>query len=149
VVLRFAAFYGEDAFHVPDMIRFVSKGWAPLPGSPEAYVSSVAHDDAASAVMAALRVPVGTYNVTDDEPLRRHDYADALAAALQVASPQPFPPWLTALTGSMGKFMSRSLRVSNRLLRRESGWQPRYPSLRQGWPATIEAMHHHDAAMSK
>lgn len=147
VVLRFAAFYGPDAFHVRDMIKAVRKGWAPLPGSPEAYVSSISHDDAASAVVAALRAPAGTYNVVDNEPLRRRDYADALAATLKVASPRPLPAWLTALTGSTGKLLSRSLRISNRLLRWETGWQPRYPSMREGWPATIEALHLDDVAM--
>lgn len=145
IVLRFAAFYGPDAFHVYDMIKFVRKGWAPLPGSPDAYVSSVSHDDAASAVVAALGVPAGTYNVVDNEPLRRREYADALAAALHVASPRPLPAWISALTGSLGELMSRSLRISNRLLRWESGWQPRYPSLREGWPATVAALRAADA----
>lgn len=146
VVLRFAAFYGPDAFQVRDMIKAVRKGWAPLPGPPGAYVSSISHDDAASAVVAALRVPAGTYNVTDDEPLRRRDYADVLAAALGVAPPKPLPAWVTALTGSLGELMSRSLRISNRLLRLESSWQPKYPSLREGWPATLAALRDNNAA---
>ena len=140
VVLRFAAFYGSDAFQARDMIKLVRKGWAPLPGSPDAFLSSISHDDAASAVVAALGVAAGTYNVTDNEPLRRRDYAGALAEALQVPSPKPLPSWITTLTGSLGELMSRSLRISNRLLRRRSGWQPKYPSLREGWPATVAAL---------
>jgi hypothetical protein len=66
-VPRFAAFYGPDAFQVRDMIRLVRKDWAALPGAADAYVSSVSHDDAASAVFAALALPAGTYNVVDDE----------------------------------------------------------------------------------
>ena len=140
VVLRFAAFYGPDAFQVRSMIKAVRKGWAPLPGSPRAYVSSISHDDAASAVVAALGVPAGTYNVADNEPLRRRDYADALAASIGVAPPRPIPTWVTTLTGSLGELMSRSQRISNRLLRWESGWQPKYPSLREGLPATLAAL---------
>ena len=140
VIMRFAAFYGPDASHVQDMIRFVRKGHAPLPGSPEAFVSSISHDDAASAVVAALGIPAGTYNAIDNEPLRRRDYADALAAALHVPSPKPMPAWVTALTGSMGEMLSRSLRISNRKLRWESGWQPGYPSVREGWRATVRAL---------
>ena len=37
IVLRFAAFYGPDAGQTLDMIKLVRKGWAPLPGSPDAF----------------------------------------------------------------------------------------------------------------
>ena len=42
--------------------------------------------------------------------------------------------------GSIGETMARSLRISNRKLRRHSDWRPIYPSLREGWPATIAAL---------
>src|SRR6266567_1909621 len=71
VILRFAGFYGPDAFTTHDTIKMVRRGWAPLPGSPQAFFSSISHDDAAAAVSAALDVSAGVYNVTDDEPLRR------------------------------------------------------------------------------
>ena len=41
IVLRFAAFYGPDARHVHDLIGMVRKGWAPVPGSPDGFLSSV------------------------------------------------------------------------------------------------------------
>lgn len=146
VVLRFGGFYGPDSVFTRDMIGLVRKGRAPLPGAPDAYVSSISHDDAASAVVAALGVPAGTYNVVDDEPLRRRDFAAALAAELHVDPPGPFPAWVTALTGSLGELMSRSQRISNRLLRWESGWQPKYPSVREGWAAAVAALHAQDTA---
>ena len=102
IVLRFAAFYGPDAAHVKELIRFVRKGWAPVPGGPEGFVSSVSHDDAAAAVMAALRLPAGAYNVVDDEPLRRRSFYDALAEALGVPPPKLLPRWATGLFGSPG-----------------------------------------------
>src|SRR5262249_2302167 len=51
IVLRFAAFYGPDARHVVDMLKTVEKGWMPLPGALDSYISSVSHDDAATAVV--------------------------------------------------------------------------------------------------
>jgi nucleoside-diphosphate-sugar epimerase len=140
VVLRFALFYGPDALHVHELIRYVQKGWAPMPGRADAFVSSVSHDDAAAAVVAALGVPAGLYNVGDDEPVRRREYFDALAAALGARSPRLPPAWLTPLMGSVGETLARSLRISNRKLRETSGWAPAYPSVREGWPATIAAM---------
>jgi nucleoside-diphosphate-sugar epimerase len=140
IVLRFAAFYGPDADHVQDLIRFVRKGWAPLPGGPEGFVSSVSQDDAAAAVMAALQVPAGVYNVVDDEPLRRRPFYDALAAALGVPPPRLLPRWATGLFRSVGEMLARSLRISNRKLREASPWAPIYPSAREGWRATVDAI---------
>ena len=140
VVLRFAGFYGPDATHVLEMLPMVRRGWAPLPGRPDAYWSSISHDDAASAVLAALALPSGIYNVTDDEPLRRRDYFDAIADALGVPPPSPMPSWLPTLMGSLGETLSRSLRISNRKLREASAWVPRLPSAREGWRAVVAAL---------
>jgi nucleoside-diphosphate-sugar epimerase len=140
VVLRFAAFYGPDARHLLDLIRWVREGWAPLPGAPQAYFSSVSHDDAASAVVAALGAPAGTYNVADDEPVTRRAYADSLAAALGVPPPRLPPPWLTALLGPVARALGRSLRISNLKLCQTCGWAPRLPSVREGWPEVVAAL---------
>jgi 2-alkyl-3-oxoalkanoate reductase len=140
VVLRFAGFYGPDARHVHEMLPYIRKGWAPIPGSPDAFWSSVTHDDAATAVVAALDVPAGIYNVTDDEPLRRREYFQALANALGVRPPKLPPAWVTPLMGSVGELLARSLRISNQKLRRATTWTPTYPSAREGWPAVVAAL---------
>jgi nucleoside-diphosphate-sugar epimerase len=140
VVLRFAAFYGPDSGQTRDLIAYVRRGWAPIPGSPDSFFSSVSHDDAASAVMAALGVPSGVYNVTDDEPLRRREFFGSLASALGVDPPRIPPPWAARLMGSLGETLARSLRLSNQKLRSASDWEPRYPSAREGWPAVLEAV---------
>ena len=137
IALRFSAFYGPDAVQVHDLIKLVRKGWAPLPGDPDGFMSSISHDDAATAVVAALEVPAGIYNVTDDEPLRRREFVDALASALGVPSPKLPPHWFARLGGSLGETLARSLRISNGKLREATGWAPRYPSVREGWVATL------------
>lgn len=135
VVLRFGAFYGPDATQLDYMMRSVRAGWAPLPGAAGAYFSSVAHDDAATAVVAALGVPAGVYNVVDDAPLTRRAYADALAAAFGCPPPRLLPSWVPLLMGSLGELGSRSVRLSNRKLRHATGWAPRFPSAREGFQA--------------
>jgi nucleoside-diphosphate-sugar epimerase len=139
VALRFAGFYGPDAFQTHDMARLVRRGFAPLPGAADAYVSSISHDDAAAAAIAALRVPSGAYNVVDDEALTRLEYFDALARALGVAPPRLLPAWTARLFGSMGELLGRSQRISNRKLREAAGWAPILPSVREGWRATFAA----------
>ena len=140
IVLRFAAFYGPDATQVHDMIRAVKRGWSPLPGAADAFFSSVSHDDAATAVAATLDVPAGIYHVVDDEPLRRRDYANALADALGVSPPRMLPAWTARLAGSLGELLSRSLRISNQKLRAASGWRPLHPSAREGWREVVAAI---------
>jgi len=140
VVLRFALLYGPDSWFTRDLIRYVRRGWAQVPGAADAYISSVSHDDAAAAVVAALGAAPGIYNVVDDEPMRRREFFDSLAGVLGVPPPRLPPPWLKYLFGSLGEMLARSLRISNRKLRDACGWAPRYPSMREGWPAVVAAL---------
>jgi nucleoside-diphosphate-sugar epimerase len=142
VILRFAAFYGPDAFTLRDMLQSVRRGFSPVPGAPAAYVSSIAHDDAATAVVAALGLPSGVYNVCDDEPVRRSQYAGILAQCVGAQPPRGMPGWMTALMGSTAELLGRSQRMSNRKLRDAApGWIPEYPSVREGLPAAVKQMH--------
>lgn len=140
VVLRFGGFYGPDAAQVVDMARMVRGGWSPLPGDPDAWISSVSHDDAATSVIAALGAPPGIYNAVDDRPLRRRQWVDSLADALGVRHPRFAPAWTAKLMGSLGEMLVRSERISNRKLRQATGWAPRFPSVIDGWPSTLAAL---------
>ena len=134
VVLRFGWFYGPDAGGATlDMIGFVRKGWSPAPG-PDGFISSISHDDTATAAVAALGVPAGIYNVVDDEPVRRREFFGSLAEALGVPPPKFLPKWVGRLMGGPGETLARSLRISNRKFRDASGWEPKYPSVRDAWP---------------
>lgn len=75
-------------------------------------------------------------NVVDDEPLTKHGYAQALAAAADVRPWVSGPGRLAFLLGDRMASLTRSMRVSNRRFRKVSGWQPSYPSAREGWLAT-------------
>ncbi|MEO8622826.1 MAG: NAD(P)H-binding protein [bacterium] len=135
VVLRFAAFYGGDSRVLHEMVEMIRKGWAPLPGARSAYISSISHDDAAAAVVAALNVSAGIYNVTDDEPVTRGEWLDSLADTLEVRRPKPLPAWLVGLGGSLTELLGRSLRISNAKLGGATAWAPIWPSIRDGWRA--------------
>lgn len=136
VVLRFAAFYGPDSRMLGEMIRAVERGWSPLPGAAGAFISSISHDDAASAALAALDLEAGAYNVVDDEPLRHREFVDSLADALGVSHPRMLPAWLAKFSGSLARTLARSLRISNARLR-TTGWAPRYRSARDAWPEVV------------
>jgi 2-alkyl-3-oxoalkanoate reductase len=139
IVLRFAGFYGPDSTQLGDMLQNVRRGMLPLPGDPEAFFSFVSHDDAAVAVVAALSLASGAYNVVDDDPVTRRVLGETVAALLGVKPPRrPVPKWITRLLGSLGELMSRSQRISNRKLREAGDWRPRFPGIREGLRATLE-----------
>jgi nucleoside-diphosphate-sugar epimerase len=140
VVLRFAGFYGPDAV-LREMIGIVKMGWSPLAGSPSAYWSSIAHEDAASAVVALVSAPAGIYNVCDDAPLTRREWTGALAAAAGAKQPRPMPKVLAALGGTTMELLSRSQRMSNRKLRSATGWVPKWPSAREGLSDAVRALY--------
>lgn len=103
VTLRFGWFYGPDAGGATlDLIGFVRKGWSPAP-APEGFISSISHDDTATAVVAALGIPAGIYNVVDDEPVRRREFFGSLAGALGVAPPKFLPRWVGRMRAGWGR----------------------------------------------
>ena len=138
VVLRFAGLYGPDRM-LQEMLDVIRKGWSPLPGEPSAYFTSVAQDDAATAVVAALTLPSGTYNVAEDQPLPRGEWVASLADAAGLARPRFLPRWLTMLGGSTMRLLARSQRISNRKLRGSSAWVPRYANSREAWGDVLGA----------
>jgi nucleoside-diphosphate-sugar epimerase len=140
VVLRFAAFYGPDSHHTVDELRAARRRVALQPGRPGAWWSSIHSDDAAGAVVAALHVPAGVYNVADDEPLTRADRDQVLAAAVGVGRLRRPPAAITRLGGAKIGMLMRSQRVSAARFREASGWTPAYPSVRDGMASVVAAV---------
>ena len=140
VILRFAYFYGPNDAFSEQLVAMARAGWLPLLGRAEAYFPTVAHDDAATAVVAALDVPAGTYNVVDDRPLTHRAIADALGRILGARPPRLLPPWVAKLGGSLGETLARSLRVSNAKLKGASRWTPSVPNVEDGLRRVVAAM---------
>ena len=147
IVLRFGGLYGPDQLLV-EMLRVMRTGWSPLPGEPNAYFTSLAQDDAATAVIAALGAPAGTYNVVEDEPMRRGEWARSLALAAGLRPPKSMPAWLTPIGGSVMRLMARSQRISNRRFREATGWAPRYRTASDAWPDVLRELHREAVAIA-
>jgi nucleoside-diphosphate-sugar epimerase len=140
VVLRFGLFYGPENRSTDEALAMARARIAPIPGSPDGYVSSIHVDDAATAVVSALEAPSGVYNVTDDEPLTRRDYTDAFAAAFDLPTLHLTPGAALRVVGGAGaKALIWSQRVSNQRMRATTSWAPVYPSAREGWVAVAAA----------
>jgi len=140
VVLRFGLFYGPESRSVDESLRLAKVRAAPIPGAADGYVSSIHVSDAGAAVVAALDAPPGVYNVVDDEPVTRREYADAFAAAFDLPRLRIAPGGVVrAVGGSVSSALTASQRVSNRRFRDATGWAPAYPSVREGWVAVAAA----------
>jgi len=141
IVLRFGLFYGHDNRGTDEALSMARRfRTALVAGAPDAYMSSIHLNDAATAVVAALGASGGVYNVVDDEPLTRRAYVDAFAAAFDLPHLR-LPPsgMLRAVGGKNAKYLVASQRVSNRRFRDATGWTPAYRSAREGWVAIAAA----------
>lgn len=136
VTLRFGLFYSAGNAHTRWVLSFARRGWLFLPGPEERYTSMVYVDDAAAAVVAALMLPAGVYNVVDDEPLTLAAHAAALGTLLGREPPKLLPAWVARIPTM--QVLGRSHRISNAKLRAASGWRPEAPSVRRGWEMILQ-----------
>jgi nucleoside-diphosphate-sugar epimerase len=133
-VLRYGAFYGPGA--IDDQVELLRKRQYPLVGRATGYSSWVHLDDAASATVLAVEQKVrGVFNIVDDEPAPASEWLPYLAACAGAKRPMRVPTWLARLlAGDQAVVMMTEGRgFSNAKARRELGWEPRYPSWRQGF----------------
>jgi nucleoside-diphosphate-sugar epimerase len=135
IALRLALFYGPSAGTTRDQLRIARLGISPFPGRRDSYYPSIHTEDLGTAAVAALAAPTGIYNVTDDDPLTRADLARALAAAIDRRRLR-----IARMPLKRFDYIARSQRVSNKRFKEATGWAPKYPSAREGWPEVIAAL---------
>jgi 2-alkyl-3-oxoalkanoate reductase len=137
IALRYGGFYGD-----PDdrLLSLVRKRRFPMIGSGEGVTSWIHLDDAAAATVLALEHDgAGLYNIVDDDPAPAREWLPALASALGAKPPRHVPTGLIRLImgqdAVLGATQSRG--AANAKAKRELGWELRYPSWRQGFPAAF------------
>ena len=132
--LRYGSLYGPGA--TDDQVMLVRKRMFPLVGGGAGYFSWVHLDDAASATVLAVEQRArGVFNIVDDEPAPVREWLPYLAGCAGAKPPRRLPKWLARLlAGEMVVgMMTEGRGFSNAKAKRELGWQPRYPSWRQGF----------------
>jgi nucleoside-diphosphate-sugar epimerase len=137
LVLRYGWFYGPGTYYAADgsIAGLVRRRRYPRIAGSEGRFSFIHIDDAAAATVAACeRGPQGIYNIVDDEPATLADWLPAYAEALGAKRPWSLPGWVARLFGgSVARMLSELRGASNAKAKRDLGWQPRYPSWRQGF----------------
>jgi nucleoside-diphosphate-sugar epimerase len=133
-VLRYGSLYGPGA--TDDQVRLVRKRLFPLVGGGTGYFSWVHVDDAASAtVLAVEQKATGVFNIVDDEPAPVSEWLPYLAECAGAKPPRRVPAWLARLLAGemMVGMMTEGRGFSNAKAKRELGWDPSFPSWRQGF----------------
>lgn len=132
IALRYGGFYGPGD---EGLTRAVRKRQTPLVGDGDGVMSFVHLDDAAAATVLALdHDGPAVYNIVDDEPAPMRVWLPELASAVGAKPPRHFPTWIARLIAGPGLTMVTEARgSSNAKATRELGWQPRFPSWREGF----------------
>jgi nucleoside-diphosphate-sugar epimerase len=134
VVLRYGGFYGPGASDI--LLDAVRKRRVAVIGGGTGIWSFIEITDAAAATLAAVeRGAPGVYNVVDSDPAPVAEWLPYLAKVAGAKPPRRVPAWLVRLLA--GEFvvaqMTSARGSSNEKARKELGWEPRYPSWREGF----------------
>src|SRR6188508_1651645 len=134
IVVRYGGLYGPGSSET--LAEILRRRMFPVIGSGDGYVSSTHIDDAAAGTLAALeRGRRGIYHIVDDEPTPTREFIPAVAEALGAPAPLHIPAWLgRLLAGDVAvTMMTEGRGSSNAKAKRELGWQPIWPSWRDGF----------------
>jgi nucleoside-diphosphate-sugar epimerase len=131
VVLRFGTIIGDDPL-TRLQLRSVRHGRSIGLGSPDGWAHLIHTDDLGSAVLAALGVPSGIYNV-GSEPVRRSTLVAGFASAAGRDSADFVGPFKRRVGGVRLEPLTRSLRVSSERFAAWTGWTPARARFDESW----------------
>lgn len=134
-VFRLPGIYGSGRSAL-DRVRGGKANRIDLPGQ---VFSRVHVDDIVAGVVAALEsnAPAGAYNLADDLPTSQNAVIDE-ACRLLGQEPPPIKTIEEADLSPMARgFYAENRRVANGKAKRVLGWEPRYPTYREGLAAIM------------
>lgn len=130
-VLRLAGIYGPERHHLLDQVRSGEIG-----GRGDHYLNLVHRDDITAAVWACFAASPAianqTFNVADDGAAPKSEIVGWLAARLGV--PVPF---FTGAPVAGRRAVTPDRIITNAKLKTTLGWQPRYPTFREGYESLL------------
>lgn len=145
-ILRTGFYYGPDAGHTQFWARKLIDGDMPIVGGgllgrEDAQMCFLHLDDAACAFATAVHEQVrGLYHVVDEKPVTGADFFSEFADLLGAPDPGRIPAWLARLF--VGKVNAKGFTspypTTNSRFRRETEWEPEYPTYREGLAAVVD-----------
>ena len=134
IVVRYGGLYGPGSSET--LVEILNRRMFPVIGDGAGVISSTHIDDAAGGTLAALeRGQRGIYNIVDDDPAPAREFIPAICEAVGAKPPLHIPAWLARLfAGEVAvTMMTEGRGSSNAKAKRELGWQPIWPSWRDGF----------------
>lgn len=141
VILRLGRVYAADSTDTRGLIYGIKHGQAPILSSANRYWPVIHAKDAARAIRLAVeQSPAGeVFNVCDNEPVQQGKLYEELAQWM--SAPPPPRQGTSELRPYMGLIdnpaMAYSVRMSNRKVREKLGFNPQYPTYREGYAAVL------------
>jgi nucleoside-diphosphate-sugar epimerase len=143
VVIRPSHVYGPGGWYGEELVpRLRQPGRFAVIGSGANLWDVVHVEDVASAILLAVDADAAdgrVYHVADDEPITYYDFMALTAAELGVGRPRRIPAPVARLVagGNAVDAVVRSARTSNARIKDELGWEPRFPTAREGVPDVV------------
>lgn len=129
-VFRLPGIYGPGR----SIFERIEQGKAKRIDMPGQVFSRVHVEDIASGVVAGLTrdAPRGAYNLGDDLPESQNRIVEEACALLGIEPPPPVSLEEANLSPMARGFYAENRRVANGKAKRVLGWQPKYPTYREG-----------------
>jgi nucleoside-diphosphate-sugar epimerase len=164
VLLRVGEVYGSEGRLITELIARLKRGFCPWPGTGHVPLSFVHVDDAAQAFLSAVEsAPAGVsvYNVADDVPTTWQDFLRHVAHLCGSRPPIFLPKPLVQFYALCSTLARRATKrepiltrhairliitpkaLSNARLKRDLGFQPRYPTYSEGLEEAVRGVPHH------
>lgn len=137
--LRCGMFYGPESAHVVAFRRLLRWRLLPVFRQCEASKVFIHIEDAAAAFVTAVRSGgSGLWHVVDDRPVSMNEFVRALARHCGAPSPFELPRGFTRLLSEVARspFLEATV-TSNRKLRADLGWSPRFPTIEAGLASIV------------
>lgn len=136
--------YGPGGLFKNMMYEWMKKGKYRVVGSGDNYIPRIHVEDCAEAYIRVLeKMPLGErFIVADDGPCTVREFADSMAENMNVSKPKSVPGFVIRCL--MGKLLyetaTMNCRVSNVNAKKRLDWHLKYPTYREGLPATIKKL---------
>lgn len=134
--------YGAGSWFKESVYALMKKGWFRTFGDGRNILSYVHVDDVAEAYRLAVeKLPIGeSLAIVDDEPCKTVDFANCVAKQMGKPLIKSLPKWFAnIIAGSVVvESLTINCKVRNAKAKKELGWKLRYPTYREGIPATLE-----------
>lgn len=146
-ILRYGWLYGPDSGQMHNIAENLLADDLPVIGEGltgrrgETTISLIHTEDAARAMVSAIEADAsGVWDVVDDEPVSTDEFFGEFARALDKDEPGRIPGWLAKffVGEDMVRFLTNSFPASNDRFVDEVGWEPAYPTYREGLESLVE-----------